>query len=290
MSEKKTLRLTCPQWQGGLNPNYVFGSELLTVIAPPSKNDECVTVQTNRDFDKPYKTVDGIDFGDILLSQMQEAKKILGEKQPDKIIVFGGDCSVTQIPFDYLSGKYRDKIGILWLDAHPDISSPKTSSHLHEMPLSNLLGLNPNSAITKAENPYLPEKIFLAGLIEESLRPMDMACKELNLKIAAPEELERDSQSVMDWLKQENIQYLAVHWDLDVLAPNDFRSIYPAEPYTDVRDFPAAVGRMKLNSIGRLLNDVSTMTDIVGLSITEHLPWDAFNMRKVLSDISIFKG
>lgn len=290
MSEKKTLRLTCPQWQGGLNPNYVFGSELLTFIAPPNKNDECVTIPTDRDFDKPYKTVDGIDFGDILLSQMQDTKKILEEKQPDKIIVFGGDCSVTQIPFDYLSGKYGDKIGILWLDAHPDISSPKTSSHLHEMPLSNLLGLNPDSAITKVENPFTPGKTFLAGLIEESLRPMDMACKELNLRIAAPEELERDSQAVMDWVRQENIQYLAVHWDLDVLSPTDFRCIYPAEPYTDVTAFPAAVGRMKLSSIGRLLNDVAVMADIVGLSITEHLPWDAFNMRKMLSDISIFKG
>lgn len=83
---------------------------------------------------------------------------------------------------------------------------------------------------------------------------------------------------------------LAVHWDLDVLSPTDFRCIYPAEPYTDVTAFPAAVGRMKLNSIGRLLNDVAVLADIVGLSITEHLPWDAFNMRKMLSDISIFKG
>lgn len=40
---------------------------------------------------------------------MQDTKKILEEKQPDKIIVFGGDCSVTQIPFDYLSGKYGSK-------------------------------------------------------------------------------------------------------------------------------------------------------------------------------------
>lgn len=221
---------------------------------------------------------------------MQKTRAVLEEKQPDRVIVFGGDCSATQIPFDYLREKYGDKIGILWLDAHPDFSSPKTSSHLHEMPLSNLLGLNPDSPITKTANPYSPKKIFLAGLIEERLRPMDMACKELNLKIAAPEKLEKDSKTVMDWVQQEDIQYLAVHWDLDVLSPTDFRCIYPAEPYTDVQDFPAAVGRMKLSSIGRLLNDVSTMAGTVGLSITEHLPWDAFNMRKILSDISIFKG
>lgn len=119
---------------------------------------------------------------------------------------------------------------------------------------------------------------------------MDMACKELALKIAPPEALEKDSSPVMDWIRQEDIQYLAVHWDLDVLSPADFRCIYPAEPHTDPRDFPSAVGRMKLSGIGRLLNDVSAVADIVGLSITEHLPWDAFNMRRLLSDISIFKG
>lgn len=288
MSVKKTLRLTYPQWQGGVNPNYVFGSELLAFIAPPSK-DECVTIHIDRDFEKPYQTIDGVDFGNILLSQMREAKEILEEKQPDRIIIFGGDCSVTQIPFDYLNGKYGDEIGVLWLDAHPDISDTTVTSHLHEMPLSNLLGLNSNSELTKVEYPFSPSKIFMGGLIEEDLRPMDMMCKKLHLQIASPEELAESSQSVLNWLQKENIRFLAVHWDLDVIAPADFRNIYPAEPYIDLNTFSAAVGRMKLNDIGRLLQDVSTIAEIVGLSITEHLPWDAFNMRKVLSDISIFK-
>ncbi|MCI9127944.1 MAG: hypothetical protein HFG28_12330 [Eubacterium sp.] len=42
-------------------------------------------------------------------------------------------------------------------------------------------------------------------LVEESLRPMDMACKELDLKIAAPEELEKDSKPVMDWIQHLHI-------------------------------------------------------------------------------------
>lgn len=35
MEKKKTLRMIFPQWQGGINPNYVFGSELLAYIAAP---------------------------------------------------------------------------------------------------------------------------------------------------------------------------------------------------------------------------------------------------------------
>lgn len=44
MSKKQTLRLTCPQWQGGVNPNYVFGAELLSFIAPPSTTDKSITI------------------------------------------------------------------------------------------------------------------------------------------------------------------------------------------------------------------------------------------------------
>ena len=289
MSKKQTLRLTCPQWQGGVNPNYVFGAELLSFIAPPSTTDKSITICVDKNFDTNCHTVDGVDFGESLYEQMAKVKQILMENNPERLIIFGGDCSVTQVPFDYLKGKYENHIGILWLDAHPDISSPATSSHLHEMPLANLLGLNPNSKITSVEHPYCPEKVFLGGLIEEQLRPMDMACKELHLPMASPEQLAENSSPVLEWIKKENIQFVAVHWDLDVLSPHDFRCIYPAEPHTDIDAFPAAVCRMKLSEICRLLNNISSVAEIVGLSITEHLPWDAFNMRKALADIPIFQ-
>lgn len=290
MAHKKTLRITYPQWQGGVNPNYVFGAELLAFIAPQSLNDKSVTVQVNKNFNVSSHMVDGIDYSDVLFSQMNETKKILEEETPERLIIFGGDCSVTQVPFEYLKRNYGSQIGILWLDAHPDISSPLTSSHLHEMPLANLLGLNADLKLTQVEHPYPATKVFLGGLIEEKLRPMDMACKDLHIRIGNPEQLSQNSDLVLEWIKEENIKFLAVHWDLDVLSPNDFRCIYPAEPYLDPATFPAAVGRMKLDEISRLLVDVSNMAEIVGLSITEHLPWDAFNMRKSLAKISIFNG
>ena len=40
MPQQKTLRLTYPQWQGGVNPNYVFGADLIAAIAPSSTTDE----------------------------------------------------------------------------------------------------------------------------------------------------------------------------------------------------------------------------------------------------------
>ena len=46
---------------------------------------------------------------------------------------------------------------------------------------------------------------------------------------------------------------------------------------------------MKLSEVGRVLNDVSQKAEIVGLTIAEHMPWDALNLRKTLSNIPIFK-
>ncbi|MEK4303862.1 arginase family protein [Oceanobacillus sp. FSL K6-0251] len=202
--------------------------------------------------------------------------------------MFGGGCSMDQVPFDYLSGKYGDKLGILWLDAHPDIATTNGSSNGHEMIAANLLGKGADQSVTKVKNPISTSHMMYAGLIEKNLRDRDKLVKELNVRFAGPDELKENSQLIIDWIKENKIEYLAVHFDLDVLSPKDFRSVYPAEPYTDAEDFPAAVGKMKLAEVVRVLNDVSGKAEIVGLGIAEHLPWDAINLRKALSEISIF--
>ena len=226
MIPKKTLRIKYPQWHGGVNPNYVLGSNLLSVIAPPNPKDEEVEIPIDSNFSKTEK-LDGIECGESLLNELNHAYKILNEKSPTHVIVFGGDCSVSQAPFDYLKSKYGENIGIIWFDAHPDVSGPKDSSHLHEYVLADLMGQNPDSKITKVNNPYNPKNVIMAGLIEKDLRPMDMTCKKLNLEICSPEELSKNSEKLIKWIEKNNIKYLAIHWDLDVLSPNDFRSIYP---------------------------------------------------------------
>ena len=229
------------------------------------------------------------DYFRLNVKKLNQAYKILNEKSPTHVIVFGGDCSVSQAPFDYLKGKYGENIGIIWFDAHPDVSGPNDSSHLHEYVLADLMGQNPDSKITKVNNPYNPKNVIMAGLIEKDLRPMDMACKKLNLEICSPEELSKNSDKIINLIENNNIKYLAVHWDLDALSPNDYRSIYPGEPYLDLYKFPWAIGQMKLCEVARVLNYVSQKAEIVGLSIAEHMPWDAINLRKTLSEISIFK-
>ena len=120
MKSKKTLRIKYPEWHGGVNPNYIIGSNLLSIIAPQNEKDEEIEIKIDTNFSKKDK-YEGIDYGESLLKELTEVYKILNEKSPSHIIIFGGDCSVSQAPFDYLKGKYGENLGIIWLDAHPDV-------------------------------------------------------------------------------------------------------------------------------------------------------------------------
>jgi len=152
------------------------------------------------------------------------------------------------------------------------------------MVLANLLGKGSKNLLKQTGHFFAPSEVMLGGLVEESLRPMDQLVKKMPLRFATPEMLAENSSPI---LEAEKIEKLAIHFDLDVLSPEDFRSIYPAEPY--LKSFDAAIGKMTLPQIGRILTDVSELSEIVGLSITEHLPWDAMRLRKTLENVSIFK-
>lgn len=119
---------------------------------------------------------------------------------------------------------------------------------------------------------------------------MDSACTELGLPIVSPEQIgSGDGFAVIaDWLGREHIGHLAVQWDLDSLSPAGYRSILPAEPGTDPAKFPAAVGRLDLDDVRKLLDYVLARTELVGLTVAEHMPWDALNMRRTLEGLPFF--
>ncbi|MEO1771796.1 arginase family protein [Candidatus Enterococcus ferrettii] len=283
---KKTIRLLFPQWQGGNNRDYYFGAELLAHIVPQNEQEKLIRIPVNQAFDQPLPIEHGIEGASQLMEQLTATTEILEEENPDKIIILGGDCAVSQAPFDYLAGRYKNNLGILWLDAHPDVATIKDSTRDHEMVLGNLLGKGAPLFAHKVKNVINPENVFFAGLIYDELRPRDQEVNRLNLRHAAPEKLRENSQPILEWIQENQIKELAVHFDLDVLSPQDFRSIYPAEPH--LKEFDAAIGSLTLQEVTRILTDTSKQTDIVGLSIAEHMPWDAINLRKALSQISIF--
>lgn len=281
----ETLRLLMPQWQGGNNPLYSFGAKLLALLAPSSENIPQVEVPI-----EPYDGIalpneNGVVARSVLLRQLQSAVKIIEAYQPNRIIVFGGDCLVSQAPFAYLNEKYNGKLGVLWLDAHPDVSTPEMHNHEHAMVLGNLFGEGDSEFAVHVKAPLNPKLVMYGGLQE--MTPQETQIVErLQLRKVGPRELADDSSPILEWIEENRIQQLAIHFDLDVLDPRLFRSLLFSEPGGAPVD--ASSGEMTLSQIARVIKEVSSKTDVVGLSIAEHLPWDALNLHKFLSSLPIF--
>jgi arginase len=225
----------------------------------------------------------------MLLDQLTKAEKAIAAHAPERIVVLGGDCLVDLAPFAYLNQKYADDLAILWVDAHPDIMSPVQFQHAHAMVLGNLLGHGDPEFRAHVPVHVRPENVMYAGIHRMSAFETDFIATQ-GLRYAGPEALAASSAPVLDWLKATGKKRLAIHLDLDVLDPAGLRSLLFAEPnipadrYADV-----AQGRMTIPQVVRLLDDVSAEADIVGLGITEHLPWDAIALKDMLSKLPLLR-
>ncbi len=71
-----------------------------------------------------YPVTDGVYARQEVTANIEQAVRLLEEANPDKIITLGGNCLVSQVPFDYLHGKYKN-VGVIWIDTHPDVSTVK---------------------------------------------------------------------------------------------------------------------------------------------------------------------
>lgn len=101
-----------------------------------------------------------------------------------------------------------------------------------------------------------------------------------------PQEIKNGAQPVTDWIEKQGIKYLAVHIDPDVLDPTLFRSVLFARPARGKDDFAgAAEGRLTINEVVTLVNHAASRSQMAGITVAEHLPWDAINLKKMLESL-----
>lgn len=180
------------------------------------------------------------------------------------------------------------------MDAHPDISTPKQLHNEHTMVLGNLLGDGAEEFAEIVKNKFSYNKVMYAGLVYEGAFDYEKEYITKNkIRYAIPEELKENSNKIISWIKEEGIKYLCIHWDLDVLSPNDFRSIFSAEPVkegekSEYADFGYAIGKMAFKEAVRMICDVSKEAKLVGLTIAEYKPWDIYYIKNELKKIEIF--
>jgi arginase len=282
-----TLRLNMPQWQGGNEPGYHFGSRLLSFLAPdPDGPVETIPVPAPL----PGETLpveQGVVARGALLAQARAARAAIEKHAPDRIVTLGGDCLVSLAPVAYLNARYGGDLGVLWIDSHPDVMTTAHSPHVHAHVLGLLLGRGDPEFAAEVKTPVDPRHVMYAGLDAWASAEAEVI-EGLGLSHTGSQALAESSAPILEWIRRIGIGHLAVHFDLDVLDPSRFRPLLfnrpglPADAYAGVPR-----GRMLPDQVVRLLRDAAREVDLVGIAIAEHLPWDTMAMRDMLATLPL---
>lgn len=287
MGNRTTLRLIYPQWQGGIvahwipdipaddvSRGYYLGSHLLNFLAPES-NQKTAEVPVSLDINDRDED-HGISAYNVLLKQTQAALEIVEKNNPDRIVTLGGDCAVSVVPFTYLAAKYPDDIAIVWIDAHPDVTLPYDDyKGYHAMALTACLGLGDKEIMNILPGKFDASKALLVGL-----RSWDEGMKErqaeLGIKGLSPAEVAENSNAVMEWLKNTGASKVVIHFDMDVLDPAEIIAAVGTDP-----------NGMKIAEVVRVINDISSDYDIVGLTVAEPMPRIAIKIKNMLNQLPL---
>ncbi|KAK7200949.1 Arginase family [Novymonas esmeraldas] len=288
--EGKTLRVTVPSWQGGTLPLYHFGSQLLTALVPPTQGPQVVVTVTPPEQTRlPLTATRGINGLEDNVENVRKTAAVCTQHQADNVVVLGGDCFAELAPFAYLAHRYRDRtFGVLWIDAHPDVMHSKDWANAHTYVLANLAGKGDTVFTNFVESPVPGPRIMIAGMHHPS--PVEQEhITDYGMRTCAPEDiLSNGAATVLQWIKSEGITHLAIHLDLDVLSERYFRLLYFCDPHARPGAWDGIPkGMLRFSHVAALVRAVAAHTQVVGVGITELLPWDVYNLREFLKELPL---
>ena len=284
VSHDKTIRLLYPDHVSGGLSTYFLGAKLLAAILPENPNQPLVKVDIAATDGKEPIVTDGIAEKPVVLDGIRKAQAAIDLHSPTRIITIGGNCITSLAPFDYLHRLYPDA-GILWIDAHPDVSVPENGyPNAHAMVLAALLGRGEPSLIKEMRSPaFAPDDLLYVGLQalhDYQQRFLDDAGVDYEVQTEAFVSKER----LAAFLKAH--EQVLVHLDIDVLDPRFFHSTYFANP--ELTGDGSGGGRMTLEELSTLLNFIAASSDIVGMTIAEYLPFEAERLQRIFCDLKLF--
>jgi len=280
----KTIRLLYPDYVSGGLDTYYFGANLLAHILPENKNQPLIKVDIAQPNSANKIITDGIYAKGEVLSGIQNAMAKIEKENPDKIITIGGNCLVSLAPFDYLHGKYKNT-GIVWIDAHPDVSSPKDGyPNAHAMVLGSLMGYEDNSLSNMMKNnKFNPDEILYVGLQNlHDYQKNFLNNTGVNYKIQTNKFI--SNNEIHKFIKR--FDHILVHFDIDVLDEHFFHSTYFAN--SELVGDGAGGGKMTIEKLTEILRCITDNSDIVGFTIAEYLPFDEHKLYKMLTEIKLF--
>lgn len=242
-----TTVLGVPQWQGSSAPQAPRLMDGARRTAELVAADATVLVPVP---EADGEMAAGVRRLDVLLESLRLTREALAGID-DIVVTAGGDCGIELAPVAAARARYGKQLTVLWIDAHPDVSTPETlpSGSFHGMVLRTLLGDGP--APLTPDEPLTPDQVVLTGV-----RSFEAGQREYLADAGIRWHGVEDLEAALDGLGGP----VYVHLDLDVLDPGEFTSVCYSEP-----DGP---------SVRRVVDLVSRVGDVVGASLTEHAPGD----------------
>lgn len=282
----KTIRLLYPDHVSGGLDTYYFGADLLQYILPQNPNQPVVKVDIIPPNSKEKAVTNGIYAEKEVLLGIRDAQEKISKENPDRIITIGGNCMVSLAPFDYLHGKYK-KVGIIWIDAHPDVSTLNDGyPNAHAMVLGSLLGHGAAQLTREIKNSlFKPDDIFYIGL-----QPLhdyqEKYLDDMGVKYKVQDKTFVTSSEINDFIGR--FDHILIHFDIDVLDEHFFHSTYFAN--SELVGDGAGGGKMTIEKLSEVLRLITENTDVVGFTIAEYLPFDEHRLHKMFAEINLFIG
>lgn len=195
------------------------------------------------------------------------------------ITSIGGECSVSVVPFTYLANKYKNDVAMIWIDAHPDITLPgDVYSGYHAMAVTACMGYGEKQIISALPTRIEASKILFIGLRNWERDEIKVRQKQYGLKDIPQEEVAENSDAILDWLKSCGASKVVIHFDMDVLDPAEIIAAVGTDP-----------DGMKMAQVIRIINDIATEKEFVGLTVAEAMPRTAIRIKNMLEQLPLLE-
>lgn len=280
----KTIRLLYPESVSGGLSTYRLGARLMAAMLPENETQPLVKIDVPA-LGKTGPTItNGIASEAAVLEGIRKARAALEKEAPERVVTVGGNCIVSLASFDHLHALYPEA-GILWIDAHPDVSLPENGyPNAHAMVLAALLGRGAPSLAKELKNPAFGAKdllyIGLQGLHDYQRKFLDDA----GVDYAVQTETFVSDERILAFLTEH--PQVFVHLDIDVLDPAFFHDTYFANP--ELVGDGSGGGRMTIEELGRILRIVSEKVETPAFTIAEYLPFEAERLANVFESLPLF--
>ena len=283
--DNATLRLVWPQWQGAgaesvrtwlpefpfevARRGYAAGTAVLGAILPQHSGPTAVVpVELG---DAGLANRDGIEAKDSILRQLAAALDVIKQHDPERIVTLGGECSVSVAPFAKLAERHGTDLAVLWIDSHPDIGTPASVyPGYHAMAMAVLTGHGDPEVLALLPATIGSDRVALVGLHDWTDDDFPNVAN-WGITSFAPDDLRESSRPLLEWLADTGCSRVAVHLDVDVVDSNDMLLGLGAVP-----------DGLTSYQVRRVISDIDSASDVVGLTIAEYVPRQVMQLRQLL--------